>query len=99
TAWRWVSAEWLRSRIPGDIVDHEQIEPSIVIVVEPSGGNGPAALRQTGAGRHVVEGPVATVAVEADAAQAGDHQVHPAIVVEIGRRHPHRVSGAAQTGF
>jgi hypothetical protein len=98
-AWRVISAEWLRGRVPGDVVDHKQIEPSIVIVVEPSSGHCPAALRQSGASRYIFEGAVAAVSVECGPAQAGNRQVDPAVVVEIGRCHSHGISRSAHAGF
>src|SRR5215208_7977658 len=68
---------------PVDVVHHEQIEPAIVVVVEPARRNRPRVMRHARPGSDVLEPAVAEVAEEMVALYTRYEQVDAAIVVEI----------------
>src|SRR6185295_4995664 len=73
--------------VPGD----EQVEPSVVVVVEEARARAPAGAADAGAGGDVTEGAVAVVAVEGVATVTGDVEVLEAVVVVVARGHAHAV--------
>ncbi len=75
---------------PLQIVDDEQIEQSVVIHVDPDGGNRPQRavlgiipLVEAGFLRHIGEGAVAIVVIKRVAVNAGDEDVRMSIVVVV----------------
>jgi hypothetical protein len=57
-----VAAERIRIRRPLDVVHHEKIETTVVVVVEPAGGHPPLPARNACVLRHVLEAAVAAIA-------------------------------------
>ena len=78
----------------------EEIEPAIVVIIEPTGGHGPALVRggKARSRGHVLEAAVAAVAIEGAAIEARDKEVDTAIVVEVAGGHSHRIAFARQAG-
>ena len=83
------AAARLRGGVPDDVVRDEQVQPAIVVVIQPAGryrphaaelrvGSGDAGLRGD-----VGEAAVAEVAVEGVALHAGDEDIGVAVVVEV----------------
>ena len=57
---------------PLDVVGDQQVEPAVLVVIEPSGAGGPSAfVRDAGFGGDVGESSVAVVVIEDGAAVAG----------------------------
>ena len=82
-----------------DVVGDEEIGPAVGVVVAKGGTGGPGVVgRETGWRGDVGEGAVTVVAVEDDAAEAGDEQVRPAIVVVVSDDCTHGPAGRADAG-
>ena len=81
----------------------EQIEPAVVVEIEPDGAGGPVILENFGAQpgvlAHVGEGAVAVVAVEDGAAVGGDEQIGEAVVIVIAHGHAHAEGASGDAGF
>ena len=76
-------------RRPLDIVRDQEVEPAVLVVVEPSGAGGPLALvRHTCFGCDFGKSSVAIVVIKDRAAVTGDVQIRVAVVVEIAHGHP-----------
>src|SRR6185503_13446357 len=88
-------------RRPVQVVRYEQVEVSVVVVIEPGGANGPelpaggGSPPHAGTFGHVREALAALVMVEDVAVHARHIEVAPAVVVEVGHRGAHRVALAA----
>src|SRR5665213_1608458 len=85
------SAMRLMGRVPNHVVRNEKVEPAIVVVIEPAGGNGPHLPRprtcQSRLSSDVHEVAIAKVAVERVAVDPGNEDVGEAVVIEIGGSH------------
>ena len=83
-----------------DIVGDEEVGVAVAVVVAEDGAGGPAFV-DVEAGRFgdVGEGAVAVVAIEDDAAEAGDDEVGAAVVVEVADGGAHGPAGIADAGF
>src|SRR4029453_6308740 len=68
---------------PADVIDHQQVEPAVVVVVEPPAGGGPLTAADGSAIGDVFERSVATIAKELVAGHAGDEEIDVAVVVVI----------------
>ena len=70
--------------------DH-QIEPAIVIIINPCGPGAPGVFLSANPSRlrYILKSPIAPVAEEMIGADAGDEKVGAAVVVKITRRHRH----------
>jgi len=88
-------------RCPLDVVGDEQIEPSVFVVVEPSGAGGPSAfIDNSGFGRDIGESAVAIVVIKDSAAVASYVQIGKTVVVEISDGDTLPIMPlAADTGF
>jgi len=85
--------------VPLDIVDDKEVEMAVAIVVEPSGADGPAAVVvKPGLRGDVFEAALAEVAIEGDAAEAGDEQIGEAVVVVVAGGGGDIVAGAGEAG-
>src|SRR5580658_7113735 len=85
----------LGSWIPSDVARHEQIQQSVVVVVEPARGHRPTVISaQSSPIGYILEGPVAFVAIEDVVVQSGDEQIRETVVVKIAGRHAHGVAVA-----
>ena len=80
---------------PAHVVDHQQIEPAVVVVVEPAGGRRPFAAAEARPLGDVLEAAVAAVVQQLVARDAGDEEIDVAVVVVVGGRRTHGVAGAA----
>src|ERR1035437_4711659 len=58
-----------------DVAAHEQIDASVLVVVQPGGADGPAVYLDAGLRRHIGKVSVAVVVVEDRLAVAGDQQI------------------------
>src|SRR5205814_7108452 len=94
-----VSAERLGCGVPSYVVNHEEIEPAVVVVIEPAGGHGPgsAALEPSLFG-NILERAVAAVAIEDVPAHTGDKKIRMAVAIEVARRDAHGVASAGHAG-
>jgi len=61
-------------------VHHPKIELAVEVVIEPSGGDGPLAVLDTGFRSHVLEVAAANVPIETVAVHACDKQVRKTVV-------------------
>src|SRR5436190_19803857 len=84
---------------PLDVIAHEQVEPSVVVVIEPGAAGAPvlAGAADTGLSRYVLEPPIPFVMEQAVAADRGDKNVRLSIVVVIAGRHAHAVETRIQS--
>src|SRR5215472_16466883 len=74
----------VRFRRPLDVVSHNQIEPAILVVIEPSCAGGPSALiGHTGLCGYIGKGAIAIVQVENGSAVAGYVEVRVTVIVEV----------------
>jgi len=75
--------------VPGEVVDHEEVEEAVVVDIHPGSGDRPQGtvlgigLVEAGLVCHVLEGAVALVVVEPVAVHAGDEDVLEAVVVVV----------------
>src|SRR5205807_3537881 len=76
-----------------------QIELAIAVVIQPAGGRGPFAGADAGLDGDVFESTVAQIMVERVAIDAGDEEVRAPVVIVVGGRRAHRVSGACHAGL
>ena len=73
---------------------HVQVEPAIPVVVDERGRDTPARIIRAREAGHIGERAVAVVAEHlVPAAEAGEVQVHTAVVVVIAGSHAHPVAG------
>src|SRR5581483_11932161 len=85
---RLLSAPGVVSRRPVEVVRHDEIEPAILVKVEPSSTGGPhAAVCYACLGGDIGESAVTIVVIQNRTAIARDIQVGVAIVVEVTDRH------------
>ena len=82
---------------PDRVVHDQQVEPAVVVVVEPPRAHHPLAALEAGLLGHVLEA-AAVVAVEGLAVHAAHEQVGRAVVVVVPDRGRHAVAGAPQAG-
>ena len=84
---------------PVGIIDHEQIQPTIVVIVEPAGGNGPlVALDASGFG-YVLKSAITQIAIESIAVHTGDKQIRVAVIVIVRRCGAHGIARPRHSGF
>ena len=77
-----------------DEATNEQVEPSIIVVVEPNCARRPPRGGNTGLGGNIGKGPVAVIVIQQSAAISRDEQVRKAVVVIIANRDTHSESSA-----
>src|SRR5262245_23014772 len=97
-----VAAIRLPFGIPLAVVHHEQVEPAVIVVVEPARRDrpwlgAPLAIR-AGSPRDVFECAVPPVAEQQVSVDSRHEQIRPAVVIEIPRRDSHAVSLAPNAG-
>ena len=98
TPFDWSPQKRLALRRPAHVVDDQEIEPAVVVVVEPAGGRRPFAAADARPLGDVFEAAVAAVAQQLVARDAGDEEIDVAVVVVVGGRRTHRVADAAHAG-
>ena len=84
---------------PLDVARDEQIQVSIVVVIEPAGGDGPhicRGARKTGLRSDIFKSTVPAIAIESIAVESRHENVDIAIVVVVGRGDPHGITRAGQ---
>ena len=87
-----------RGWIPGNVVDHKQVQIAIVVFVEPHCRRGPT--RVGGKARFcggVFERAVAAVAIERHPVQAGHYQIGESVVIVVACRSPEGVVATCQS--
>ena len=84
---------------PVSVIDHEQVQPAVVIVVEPAGGNRPLVTLDSRFLRHILELSIAQVAIKNVPVDACNKQILIAIIVVVRRRSAHRITDASDPGF
>src|SRR5262249_49482199 len=85
------SAEDVPADVPIEVPGYEQIQPSVVIVVEKSGGGRPAAGADSGLRGDIGERAIAAIAVKGVPAIRGDVEIRESIVVVIADCYAHAV--------
>ncbi len=96
---RRVPAEAVHLGRPHRVVDDQEVEPAVVVVVEPAAADGPLVGGNAGLRGDVFE-TSADVAIQHLAMHAGHEEVGGAVVVVVRGGHAHGVAGAAQArGF
>ena len=84
---------------PVSVIDHEQVQPAVVIVVEPAGGNRPLVTLDSRFLRHILELSIAQVAIKNVPVDACNKQILMAIVVEVRCGSTHGIAGACDSGL
>src|SRR5208283_5155602 len=77
--------------VPVHVSGNEQIQFAVIVVVEKSGGDGPAATSHSCLRRHVGEGSVAVVVIQNISSVTGHVQIGVAVVIIIAHGHSHAV--------
>src|SRR6185436_13570380 len=86
--------------VPSHIADQKEIEPPVVVVIEPARRDGPATVRdQASVRRYILEGPVSAISIQSVRTDSRHEQVDEAIVVIVGGGCPHGIVDAGYTGF
>ena len=89
---------------PFHVTDYEQVQISVVVVIEPTGADGPGLAKpgmytlEPSFDGHVGEGPVAVVMKQLIPVDAGQEHILISVIVEVAYRDAHAESGAAQSG-
>ena len=78
---------------------NEQIEPSIVVIVEPDGTGGPTGSRQAGLFGYVRERSISIVVIENAAAVLRDVQIGPAVGIEVSDSDAHAIASGRDASF
>src|SRR5437773_502879 len=94
-----VAAEAIKIGGPLSVIHHAEVEPAVVIIVEPSRGHGPLVALDAGLLCDVLEAAVPQVAIQNVPVNARHKQVHVAVIVIVGGGAAHRVPGAGDASF
>ena len=94
-----LTAVAVKTGSPMSVIDHEQVQPAVVIVVEPAGGNRPLVTLNSRFLRHILELSIAQVAIKNVPVDACNKQILIAIIVVVRRRSAHRIADASDPGF
>src|SRR5215471_19386137 len=84
-------------RSPVSIIDDEQIQPAIIVVVEPAGSDRPLVARDSRLLGHVLEFSVAQIAIENVAIDAGHEQIRMPVIVVVSSGRAHRIARTRET--
>src|SRR5205814_6163166 len=84
---------------PVRVIDDEQIQPAVIVVVKPTGGNRPFVALDSGFLGHILELSVAQVAIKNVSVDACDKQIRMTIVVEVRCGSTHGIAGACDSGL
>src|SRR5207249_1006736 len=85
--------ELRRARSELHVAPQEQIDPSIAVRIEKAGAGSPRIGDDAALARNIDKTPAALVPEQHLPAVAGDQQVRPAVVVDIGDRTPVPAAG------
>ncbi len=91
----------LSDRVIGEVVRHEDVQPSITVGVEETGRGGIGVVADPRVGGRVFERPVAAIPVERVGTVIGDVEVGVTVVVRIPDSHSHpvaRIGGSGRVG-
>src|SRR5260370_31349376 len=72
-----------------DKAAHEQVQPAIIVIVEPDRARSPSRCRDSGLCSHVGKRAIAIVAIQNAAPVLGDVKVGKTISVTVAYRNPH----------
>src|SRR5260370_39228077 len=75
-----------------DKAAHEQVQPAIIVIVEPDRARSPSRCRDSGLCSHVGKRSIAIVAIQDAAPVLGDVKVGKTISVVVAYRNPHPVT-------
>src|SRR5262249_26215229 len=75
-----------------DVVHHEEIEPTVEIVVEECGARAPAWIVGAARSRDIRKRAVAVVSIELVGSEIRHVEIDAAVVVEVARRRSHAVA-------
>src|SRR5581483_3708872 len=98
-------AHRLVSAVPGEIIHDEQVQPAIVVYIQPGPANRPertvlaVRLVQPRFPSDIREGPVAIVVIQAIAKHTADEQVFITVVVVVSDRDAIVEAGPRQSRF
>src|ERR1700674_1112755 len=84
--------------VPVHIAGDEQVELSIVVVIEEARGDGPASARHAGFGGYIRKRSISVVVIQNVFAVAGHIQIRIPIVVVVADRHSHPVIPIPRAG-
>jgi hypothetical protein len=84
-------------KVPFQVSQHHQIEPSVVVQIDPCGGGGPTAAAGAGSLGHIRKGAVAVVVVKMIAAIPSHVQVFVTVIVIVADGHAHVIAGTGQS--
>src|SRR5271170_248247 len=82
-----------------DVVGDHEVHKPVAIIVAKSRTGRPAAIGHASLGGHVAKGAVAIISIKDVAAEAGDVDVWPAVIVVVAYRAAHGKAGLRQAGF
>ena len=84
--------------VPIHVAGHEEVEPSVVVVIEKACRNGPASACHPGLGGHIRKRSIAVVVIQNVLAVTGHVQIGIPVVVVVADRHAHPVISIARVG-
>ena len=93
-----VAAEAVVALVPHRVVHDQEVEPAVVVVVEPAGADHPLVAREARLRGHVLE-PPADVAVQVLAVDSANEEVGTTVVVVVGHGGGRAVALAPQPGL
>jgi hypothetical protein len=93
-----IAARPIRFSRPFHVVDDHQVQPPIVVVVEPSGRNGPVAARDSRAGGDVFEPAVTEVSQELVLSDSRHEEIDVPVVVVVRGCRAHRIADPPHGG-
>src|SRR5450432_767964 len=93
-----LSAEAIVREAPFQVPGDEQVEFSVLVVVQETGARAPTAGLNAGARRDIGERSVTVVVVQRVAPESGDVDVFETIVVEIAHGHSHAITILRHSG-
>ena len=81
-----------------DVTAHEQIDATVLVVIQPGRTDRPAVHIDAGLLGHVGKVPIAVVVIENRFAVSGDQQIDKAVVVIVGCRYGHSIYVRVESG-
>src|SRR5262249_35822666 len=81
-----------------EVIDNDQVEPTVSVVIYERGGCSPQGVVQTGGGRDIGELAITEVAEQFDPAVKGEQDIRQTVVVDITNRDALVVARHVQTG-
>src|SRR5580658_2237800 len=69
--------------VPDDVAQHDQVEETVAIEIDPRGRSGPSAAADARLGGDIGESAITVVVIEVIAAEASDIEVLVAVVVVV----------------